>query len=335
MHLDIQYLGLQLKNPLIVGASPLADDLDKVRRLEDAGAAAITMYSLFEEQITQNLIGSETHIGTYENSFLEAASYFPEVTLLERDVDTYLEHMQRVKSTVDVPVIASLNGTREGEWLLYARCMEQSGADALELNLYFLATDLQESAANLEDRCLRIIQAIRTHISIPLAVKLSPSYTALPHFAKRLSAAKVDGLVLFNRFYQPDFDIEELNVQPTLDLSSSNELRLRLRWLALLSERVSCDLSVSGGVHTGIDAVKAIMAGAHSVQMVSTLLINGPDRLADILNEMKTWMMEHEYASIDQMRGCMNYGHCPDPEALERANYMRVLKSWHPQQHLH
>lgn len=330
MHLETEYLSLKLKNPLVVGASPLADDLDKVRQLEDAGAAAITLYSLFEEQITQNIIGSEAHIGAYEDSFLEAASYFPEVNLLERDVDTYLEQIQRVKSAVDLPVIASLNGTREGEWLSYAQFMEQADADALELNLYFLATDLEESAAALEDRCLRIVQAIRTHISIPLAVKLSPFYTALPHFAQRLSDAKVDGLVLFNRFYQPDFDIEELTVQPTLDLSSSNELRLRLRWLALLSERVACDLSVSGGIHSGLDAVKAIMAGAHSVQMVSTLLINGPKRLADSFAQMKTWMMEHEYESVDQMRGCMNYAHCPDPEALERANYMRVLKSWHP-----
>lgn len=330
MNLETQYLGLNLKNPLIAGASPLADDLDQVRMLEDAGAAAITMYSLFEEQITQNIVGSEAHIGAYENSFAEAASYFPEVNLLDRDVDAYLEQLEKVKTAVDVPVIASLNGTREGEWVSYASLMEKSGADALELNLYFLATDLEESAADLEERYLRIIEAVRSKISIPLAVKLSPNFTALPHFAKRLSVARVDGLTLFNRYYQPDFDIEDLSVRPALDLSFSNELRMRLRWLALLSERVACDLSVSGGVHTGVDAVKAIMAGADSVQLVSTLLINGPARIGDVLNEMQTWMIEHEYESIDQMRGCMNYAHCPDPEALERANYMRVLKSWRP-----
>lgn len=330
MNLETKYLGLTLKHPLIVGASPLADDIDKVRQLEDAGASAITMYSLFEEQITQNILGSEAHIGAYENSFAEAASYFPEVNLLDRDVDAYLEQLQKVKAAVDMPVIASLNGTREGEWVSYASLMEESGADALELNLYFLATDMEESAADLEDRCLRIVEAVRSRISIPLAVKLSPSYSALPHFAKRLSQAKVDALVCFNRFYQPDFDIEDLSVRPSLDLSFSNELRMRLRWLALLSERVSCDLSVSGGVHTGVDAIKALMAGAHSVQMVSTLLINGPDRISDVYNEMVNWMTEHEYESVDQMRGCMNYSRCPDPEALERANYMRVLKSWRP-----
>jgi dihydroorotate dehydrogenase (fumarate) len=330
MNLETKYLGLTLKHPLIVGASPLADDLDKVRQLEDAGAAAITMYSLFEEQITQNLLGSEAHIGAYENSFAEAASYFPEVNLLERDVDAYLDQLQKVKAAVDVPVIASLNGTREGEWVTYASLMEQSGADALELNLYFLANNMEESAADMEDRCLRIVEAVRSQISIPLAVKLSPFYTALPHFANRLSAAKVDGLVCFNRFYQPDFDVEELAVKPSLDLSFSHELRLRLRWLALLSDRVSCDLSVSGGVHTGVDAVKAIMAGANSVQMVSALLINGTRKMTNVFDEMKEWMAEHEYESIDQLRGCMNYARCPDPEALERANYMRVLKSWRP-----
>jgi dihydroorotate dehydrogenase (fumarate) len=330
MNLETQYLGLKLKHPLIVGASPLADDLDKVRQLEDAGAAAITMFSLFEEQITQNIIGSEAHIGAYENSFSEAASYFPEVNLLDRDVDAYLEQLQKVKSAVDVPVIASLNGTREGEWVSYAGLMEQSGADALELNLYLLATDLEESASDLEDRCIRIVEAVREHISIPLAVKLSHFYTALPNFARRLSDSKVNGLVLFNRFYQPDIDIDDLNIRPTLDLSFSHELRLRLRWLALLSGRVPCDLSVSGGVHTGIDAVKAIMAGADSVQMVSTLLINGPQRIRDVLEEMQNWMLEHEYESLETMRGCMNFSHCPDPEALERANYMRVLKSWRP-----
>ena len=331
MNLETQYLGLKLKHPLIVGASPLADDLDKVRQLEDSGAAAITMYSLFEEQITQNLLGSEAHIGAYENSFAEAASYFPEVNqLMERDVEAYLEQLQKVKAAVEVPVIASLNGTREGEWVTYANLMEQSGADALELNLYFLATDLEESASNLEDRCLRIVESVRSQISIPLAVKLSPNFTALPHFSKRLCDAKVDGLVLFNRFYQPDFDIEELSVRPSLDLSFSNELRQRLRWLALLSDRVPCDLSVSGGVHTGLDAVKAVMAGANSVQMVSTLLINGPTRIADVFNEFENWMAEHEYESVDQLRGCMNYNRAPDPEALERANYMRVLKSWRP-----
>jgi len=328
MDLSTQYLGLALKHPLIAGASPMPDDLDKVRALEDGGIAAITMYSLFEEQITQNLVGSEAHIGAYENSFSEAASYFPEVNLLERGVEAYLEQLQRVKAAVDVPVIGSLNGTREGAWVNYASLIEDVGADALELNLYALSTDLNESAAVVEDRYLRIVSAICERIEIPLAVKLSPFFSALPHFAKRLTDSGADGLVIFNRFYQPDIDTEELDVRPMLELSHSTELRLRLRWLALLSDRVPVDLSVSGGVHTGVDLAKSLMAGAHSVQMVSSLLLNGPDTIGLVLAEFQKWVEEKEYTSLDELRGCLNYQHCPDPEALERANYMRVLKSF-------
>ncbi|WP_269527069.1 dihydroorotate dehydrogenase-like protein [Coraliomargarita parva] len=328
MNLETTYLGLKLKHPIISGASPLPDDLDKVRELEDAGIAAITMYSLFEEQITQNMVGAEAHIGAYENSFAEAISFFPEAGILERGVDNYVEQLSKVKSAVDVPVIGSLNGTREGPWVNYASLIQEAGADALELNLYFLPTDMEESAAAIEDRCVRIIQAIRDQIRIPLAVKLSPFYTALPHFARRLSKAGADSLVCFNRFYQPDIDTDTIDVRPSLDLSHSHELLLRLRWLAMLSERVPCELAVSGGVHTGVDAVKSIMSGAHAVQVVSTLLINGCRQVGEILDEMKKWMEEKEYDSLDTLRGCMNYSRCPDPEALERANYMRILKSW-------
>lgn len=328
MDLTTNYLGLKLKHPLIAGASPLPDDLDKVRGLEDGGIAAITMYSLFEEQITHNLLGSEAHIGAYENSFSEAASYFPEVNLLERGVEAYLEQLQRVKEAVSVPVIGSLNGTREGEWVNYATLIEEAGADALELNLYFLATDFDVTAAEIEDRCVSIVAKVKERIKIPLAVKLSPFFTALPQFAKRLTEAGADGLVLFNRFYQPDIDTDELDIQPMLDLSHSPELRLRLRWLALLSGRLSVDLSVSGGVHNGIDLAKSLMAGAHSVQMVSGLLINGPQVINQSLGELVHWMEEKEYTSLKELRGCLNYLHCPDPEALERANYMRVLKSF-------
>ena len=330
MKLETSYLGLKLKHPLIVGACPLADDLGKIRALEDAGAAAITMYSLFEEQIEHNTIGARAHIDAYENSFSEAASYFPEPALFDLDVDSYLGQLQKVKAAVDLPVIASLNGTREGEWTSYARLIEKAGADALELNLYFLATDFEESASVLEDRCLRIAQAVRDQIKIPLAVKLSPYFTALPHFARRLADAKVDGLVLFNRFYQPDIDIEALEIEPRLHLSNSPELLSRLRWLALLYDRIQCDLSVTGGVHTGLDAIKAVMAGADSVQLVSTLLLNGPAQIGEVLSEMVRWMEEKEYETIDDLRGCMSYLRCPDPKALERANYLRILKSWRP-----
>ena len=328
MNLQTQYLGFELKHPIIAGASPLPDDLDKVRALEDGGIAAITMYSLFDEQITQNIVGSEAHIGNYENSFSEAASYFPEVDLLERGVDVYLDQVQKVKAAVDVPVIGSLNGTREGEWVNYASLIESAGADALELNLYFLPTEMEESAAELEDRCIRIVQAVDARIQVPLAVKLSPFFTALPHFAKRLAAAGADSLVCFNRFYQPDIDVDELDIRPMIDLSHSQELRLRLRWLAFLSGRIDTQLVVSGGVHNGIDVAKALMAGAYAVQIVSSLLINGPEQVKSMLDELCKWMEKKGYNSIDELRGCMNYLRCPDPEALERANYMRVLKSW-------
>jgi len=330
MDLSTKYLGLELKNPLIAGASPLPDDLDKVRGLEDGGIAAITMYSLFEEQITQNLVGSEAHIGAYENSFSEAASYFPEVDLLERGLEAYLEQVALVKAAISIPLIGSLNGTHDGEWVNYARLIEEAGADALELNLYFLATDIEMSAAEIEDRCVRIVEAVKKRITIPLAVKLSPFFTALPHFAKRLCGAGADGLVLFNRFYQPDIDTDEIEIKATLDLSHSTELRLRLRWIALLSGRIETDLSVSGGVHNGHDLVKSLMVGAQTAQMVSGLLHNGSPKIQQTLDELVHWMEEKEYASLEELRGCLNFLHCPDPEALERANYMRVLKSFRP-----
>ncbi len=328
MDFSTNYLGLDLKTPLTVGASPFADDLDKLREAEEAGAGAITMYSLFEEQITQNLVGKEAHIDSYENSFAEALSYFPDETLLERDVETYLEQLRKVKAAVSIPVVASLNGTREGDWVSYASLMERAGADAIELNLYFLPTDVEESAPVLEDRCVRIVRSVRDQLSVPLAVKLSPFFTALPHFARRLSEAGADGLVLFNRFYQPDIDTDELEVLPSLNLSHSHELLLRLRWLALLRNRVTAQLAVSGGVHTGIDAIKALMAGADCIQMVSSLLINGPVQLRYTLEEMERWLEENEYASLDILRGSMSYDRASNPDALERANYMRILNSW-------
>lgn len=328
MKLQTPYLGLELKHPIVAGASPFPDDLDKVRALEDAGIAAITMYSLFEEQITQNIVGAEAHLGSYENSFSEAVSYFPEAGILERSVDAYLDQVQGVKAAVDVPVIASLNGTREGAWVDYAALMEGAGADALELNLYFLPTDIEESASDLEERCIRIVQSVKSRIHLPLAVKLSPFFTALPHFAKRLAAAGADSLVCFNRFYQPDIDTDELDIRPSLELSHSHELRLRLRWLAFLSGRIDTQLAVSGGVHTGIDVAKSLMAGADVVQLVSGLLINGPGHVSEVLGELERWIEEKEYQSMDELRGSMNYLRCPDPEALERANYMRLLKSW-------
>lgn len=328
MQLETKYLGLTLKNPLIAGASPFADDLDKVRALEDYGISAITMYSLFEEQITHNQKGALAHIGSYENSFSEASSYFPNSDLLDTGVETYLNQLSKVKAAVGVPVIGSLNGWHAGDWVRYAKQIEAAGADALELNLYFLPIDLSETSGQIEDRCIAIVSSVRSQIDIPLAIKLSPFYTGLPHFANRLTQAGADGIVCFNRFYQPDIDIEAIDIEPTLQLSDPRELRLRLRWLAMLSDRIPVDLAVSGGVHGGKDAIKAIMAGAHGVQLVSTLLQRGASHVARILEEMAEWAADHEYSSVDELRGCMNYMRCPDPEALERANYMRILKSW-------
>lgn len=328
MKLNTKYLGLDLKHPIIAGASPLPGDLNKVRELEDGGIAAITMYSLFEEQITQNMLGSGAYIDAYESSFSEAVSDIPEVDLLAQGVDSYLDQLQRVKEAVDVPVIASLNGVREGEWVNYATLIEEAGADALELNLYFLPSDLDEDAAELESRCIRIVESIKARISLPLSVKLSPYFTALPQFAERLVDAGANGFVCFNRFYQPDIDVDRLEICPKPDLSDSHELPLRLRWLALLSGRIKAQLAVSGGVHTGLDMVKSLLVGADTIQIVSTLLQNGPRRIDAMLSELKNWMEEKGYASLDQLRGSMNHLRRPNPEALERANYMRVLRNW-------
>lgn len=328
MDLKTDYLGLELKNPLIAGASPYSTDLDKIRELEDAGIAALTMYSLFEEQITQNIVGSGADTGSDEDAFSKAASNFSGVDMLERDVDLYLDQVQRVKAATDVPVIASFNGTREGAWVDYAALIEGAGADALELNLYFLPTDINESASQIEKRCIHIVQSIKARIRIPLSIKLSPYFTALPHFAKCLADAGADSLVLFNRFYQPDIDTDTIDIRPSLDLSHSTELRLRLRWIALLDGRIDTQLAVSGGVHTGLDLAKSLLAGADVIQVVSSLLINGPGHAIELLDELNRWIEKKEYNSLKELRGSMNYLHCEDPEGFERANYIYSLKSW-------
>jgi dihydroorotate dehydrogenase (fumarate) len=328
MDLSTTYMGLRLPHPFMPGASPLVDDLDTVKRLEDAGAAAIVMHSLFEEQIAREQISTFLHTETHGESFAEALSYFPSPEHFALGPEEYLEHLGRVKAAVRVPVIASLNGTTLGGWLDYARHMQQAGADALELNLYMLATDPEESGADIEERCARIIRELKRTLHIPVAVKLSPYYTSLAHVASRFDTAGADALVLFNRFYQPDIDPEELQVTRALRLSDSSELPLRLRWLAVLSGRISASLAVSGGVHTAADAVKAIMTGAHAVQMVSALLRNGPGHLKAVRAETAAWMEAHEYESLTQMRGSMNLLACPDPHVYERANYMLMLQSW-------
>jgi dihydroorotate dehydrogenase (fumarate) len=328
MDLSTTYLGFSLPHPLMPGASPMVDDLDTVRRLEDAGAAAIVMHSLFEEQIVREQLTTIHHMEVHADSHVEALSYFPRPSEFSLGPEQYLEQVRRIKETVDLPVIASLNGMTPGGWIDYARLIESAGADALELNVYYLATDPREPAAEVERRTLEMLSAVRQAITIPVAVKLSPFLSSLSHFAAAIEAAGADGLVVFNRFYQPDIDIEGLDVAARLELSSSAELRLRLRWLAILSSQVRMSLAVTGGVHTGEDAIKAVMAGADVVQMVSALLRRGPEHLRAVRQEIEHWMEDHGYESLHQMRGSMNLSRCPDPAAFERSNYIRMLQGW-------
>ncbi len=330
MDLSTTYLGLKLPHPIMPGASPLVDDLVNVRRLEDAGAAAIVMHSLFEEQITQEQLGHVYTVEMHEDSFAEALSYFPRPEEYALGPDRYLEQVRRIKQAVKVPVIASLNGTSVAGWLDYARLIEEAGADALELNVYYVATQPWETGESVERRILEVVKVVKEAVKIPLAVKLSPYFSSLIHFAHSLDAHGADGLVLFNRFYQPDIDTEELEVVPRLQLSHSPTLLLRLRWLAILSGHVKASLAVSGGVHTPLDVVKAVMAGAHGVQAVSSLLAHGPEHIAALRDGLKAWMEQHEYASLEQMQGSMSHQRCPNPGAFERANYMRILQSWRP-----
>jgi dihydroorotate dehydrogenase (fumarate) len=328
MSLATRYLGLELHHPFMLGASPLCDDLDSVRRAEDAGAAAIVMRSLFEEQISLEHDAASRFVESHQESFAEALDYLPDAGEFSFTPDEYLEQLRRVKAAVRVPVIASLNGVSSQGWLDYAQLFEQAGADAIELNVYQLVTDADETSERVEQRTVEMLARVKQHTRLPVAVKLSPFYTALPHFARRLDQAGADGLILFNRFYQPDIDTEALDVANRLELSTSSELLLRLRWLAILSPQVRASLAVTGGVHNGIDAVKALMAGAHAVQVVSEILRRGPGRFRELIAELDTWLTDHEYDSVAQLQGSMNLARCPSPAAYERANYMHVLHSW-------
>jgi dihydroorotate dehydrogenase (fumarate) len=327
MDLSTKYLGLRLPHPFMPGASPMTDQLGWVKRLEDAGAAAIVMRSLFEEQITREEQGMVYHMELASNLNAEALSYFPNPEEFAFGPAQYLEQLRHIKEAVTLPVIASLNGTTAEGWLDYAKQIEQAGADALELNVYFLATDPNETGDQVERRLLEVVRVVKQAVRIPVAVKLSPFYSSLSHLAHQLDRLGADGLILFNRFYQPDIDVEELEVSPVLHLSDSSELPLRLRWLAVLSGRVRASLAVSGGVHTTADAIKAIMAGASAVQLVSVLLRQSPKYVRTLVLELTDWLEKHEYDSLAQMQGSMSLERCPDPGAFERANYMRVLQS--------
>jgi len=328
LNLTTTYLGLSLKNPLVASASPLSRKLDTVRRLEDAGAAAIVMYSLFEEQITHESNELDHYLERGTHSYAEALSYFPDLKSYNIGPETYLEHLQRVKQAVGIPVIGSLNGISTGGWVEYAQKIEQAGADALELNIYYLPTDPELSSMDVEDEYVQLVRDIRAKVRIPLAVKLSPYFTSLPHLARRIADAGADGLVLFNRFYQPDFDLETLEVVPNLLLSTSHELRLPLRWIALLYGRIQSDFALTSGVHTAQDVLKAVMAGASVAMMASTLLEHGPWRLMYILADLQGWMDEHEYTSIGEMKGSMSQQAVAEPAAFERANYLKTLNAF-------
>jgi dihydroorotate dehydrogenase (fumarate) len=326
--LTTTYLGLKLKNPLVASASPLSKKVDTVRRLEDAGAAAVVMNSLFEEQITHESHELDHFLEHGTHSYAEALSYFPDLVSYNLGPEPYLEHLRRVKDAVDIPVIGSLNGMSTGGWVQYAQKIEQAGVDALELNIYYLPVDPDLSSAELEDEYVNLVRDVRATVKIPIALKLSPFFTALPHIAKRFVEAGANGLVLFNRFYQPDFDLEELEIISNLELSRSYELRLPLRWIALLYGRISADLALTSGVHDAIDVLKAMMAGASVAMTTSALLQHGIGRLTHILTDLQEWMEEHEYESIDYMKGSMSQRYVAEPAAFERANYMKALNSF-------
>jgi len=331
MDLSTRYLGFDLPHPFMPGASPLVDDLDTVRRLEDAGAAAFIMHSLFEEQLIGEQIAAHRFMEEPANTFAEALTYMPSPSEYRLGPHEYLEQLRRIKEMVGVPVFGSLNGTTPGGWLEYARLIVEAGADALELNIYQVAADPEVSSADIESRTWEMVRAVVAALEVPVAVKLSPSYSSLSHFAAELDDIGVGGMVLFNRLYQADIDVEELEMQRTLHLSDSSELTLRLTWLGILSGQVKADLAVSGGVHTPLDAIKAIMTGAAAVQMVSALFRQGPQHLGEMRRATAEWLEQHEYESLRQMRGSMNLQHCPDPSAFTRGNYVKILQGWTPQ----
>jgi dihydroorotate dehydrogenase (fumarate) len=326
--LSTNYLGLKLANPLVASASPLSKKVDSVKQLEDAGISAVVMYSLFEEQIMHESNALDYFLSRGTESFPEALTYFPEMESYNIGPDSYVELISKLKKSVSIPVIGSLNGISSGGWVEYARKIEQAGADALELNIYYIPTDTSIDSTELENAQVELVSDIKKHLEIPLSVKLSPYYTALPNFAARLVKAGANGLVLFNRFYQPDIDTETLEVNPGLVLSNSYDLRLPLRWIAILYGSLKADLALTSGVHNEQDVIKAMMAGANVVEIASELIANGASAATKILEGLEAWMNEFEYKSIHQMRGSMSQQAVAEPAAFERANYMKALQTY-------
>jgi dihydroorotate dehydrogenase (fumarate) len=326
--LKTQYLGLELKNPLVASASALSKKPSNIKKMEDAGVSAVVMYSLFEEQITHDSLAFNYYMERGTERFAESLSYFPDLDRYNVGPDEYLERIRKYKEAVEIPVIASLNGVSNTGWIEYARMMAQAGADALELNTYYIPTNPETSASDVEDNTVELVKAVYSHVDIPVSVKLSPFFTALPSLAARLVDAGAAGLVLFNRFIQPDIDIEEMEVDATLHLSTSSELLLPLRWMAILYGRIEADLALTTGVHNGVDLIKAVMAGANVAMIASEFVANGIGRATEILAEMENWMSAYDHVSVERMRGSMSQQHVENPAAFERANYMKALQSF-------
>ncbi|MFW5774699.1 MAG: dihydroorotate dehydrogenase-like protein [Chitinivibrionales bacterium] len=328
-----RYMGLELGNPFVASASPLWKELDNVKMAEDAGAAAIVLHSLFEEQITTEERELNKYLLQGTEHFAEAITYFPEETDFHFAPDEYVDHIRVMKERVSVPIIGSLNGVSSGGWVRYAKLIEQAGADALELNIYYLPADPTLDGQQVEENYITLVKHVKQSITIPLAVKISPYFNSVPWFAARLQEAGAQALVIFNRFYQPDFDLDAMDAVPNLRLSSSDELGLRLRWLAILFDQTDLNLAVTGGVHTGEDAVKSVLAGAQAVMTTSALLRNGIDYLKTMRQQFSDWMHIHEYESVEQMRGVISHYTVQHPAAFERANYMKVIGSYLPERH--
>jgi dihydroorotate dehydrogenase (fumarate) len=329
MDLSTTYLGLQLKNPLVPSSSPLMRKVDNIKRMKDAGAAAVVLHSLFEEEIRQASHEFDHYLNSGAESYWEALSYFPEVDL-RIGPDSYLNHVRKVKAAVSIPVIASLNGVSTGGWIDYAKKIEDAGADALELNTYYLAAEPDQAGADVEQMYLDLVAELKASVHIPIAIKLGHQFSAFANMARRLDQAGANGLVLFNRFYEPDYDLESLEIVPDVRLSTPHELRIRLRWVAILCGRIKADLALTGGVHDAADVIKAVMAGAKVAMTTSALLEHGIPYLGTMLRDLTTWMEEHEYESVQQMHGSMSQRAVAQPAALERANYMHVLRSYQP-----
>lgn len=330
MNLTTHYLGLTLKSPIVPSASPLSYTLDGIKKMEDAGAAAVVMYSLFEEQILQESLQLDHYLTYGTQSYSEALDYFPEPESFNVGPDQYLDRLARAKAATDIPIIGSLNGVSSGGWIKHAKLIEEAGADALELNIYYIPTDPGMTGAAVEEMYVNDVKEVKKNVNIPVAVKIGPHFSSTANMAYRLAAVGADALVLFNRFYQPDFDLDQLEVVPHLVLSNTYELRLPLRWVAILYGRVQTDFAITSGIHTHIGVLKAMMAGAKVAMMASELLQNGVRRIGEIENEMRVWMEEHEYDSVEMMQGSMSQQYVAEPAAFERANYMKVLKSWRP-----